>query len=172
MNGEERREEMLRMMVKSKKPISGAELARHFSVSRQVIVQDIALLRAGNYDILSTNRGYLCQRSKGFHRIFSVFHEDQDILEELNTIVDFGGTVVDVFIKHEVYGELRADLMISTRRKAMEFVEDIRSGKSSPLKNITSGYHYHTVEADSEETLDAIESELRKKNFLKEEMEK
>ena len=48
----------------------------------------------------------------------------------------------------------------------MEFLEDIRSGKSSPLKNITSNYHYHTVEADSEETLDLIEQVLKEKDYL------
>ena len=61
---------------------------------------------------------------------------------------------------------LTAELDITSRRKAAAFLSDIRSGKSSPLKNITSDYHCHTVEADSEETLDMIGRMLREKGFL------
>ena len=89
--------------------------------------------------------------------------------EELNTIVDLGGCVDNVMIHHRVYGKMEAELALSSRRRVGAFMEDIRSGKSSPLKNITSNYHYHKVSADSEETLDLIEQELRKKGFLVEE---
>jgi hypothetical protein len=80
--------------------------------------------------------------------------------------VDLGGKVCDVMVHHRVYGRLQADLNITSRRRVAEFIADIENGKSSPLKNITSDYHYHTVEADSEETLDMIENMLREKNFL------
>ena len=46
--GEERREHIIQLLTQTKKPISGTELARQMKVSRQVIVQDIALLRASN----------------------------------------------------------------------------------------------------------------------------
>lgn len=77
--------------------------------------------------------------------------------------------VDNVMIHHRVYGKMEAELALSSRRKVGAFMEDIRSGKSSPLKNITSNYHYHKVSADSEETLDLIEQELREKGFLVEE---
>ena len=101
-------------------------------------------------------------------RVFYVCHKDSEILEELNLIVDCGGKVEDVFIRHEVYGQLRADLSVDSRKKAAEFVRGIQGGQSSPLKNITSGYHYHTVLADSEQTLDEIAEELFKRGFLAE----
>ena len=88
------------------------------------------------------------------------------VQDELNTIVDFGGVVLDVIVRHEVYGELRAELNISSRNKVALFMEEIRQGKSRPLKNITSGEHFHTVSADSAQTLDLIEEELRKKDYL------
>ena len=93
-------------------------------------------------------------------------HTDDEIEEELNAIVDMGGSAVDVFVEHEVYGSLKAPLNISSRRQVKLFVDEIQSGKSRPLNNLTSGLHWHTVEADSEETLDLIEEELNRKGFL------
>ena len=92
--------------------------------------------------------------------------QEKQMQDELNTIVDFGGVVLDVIVRHEVYGELRAELNISSRNKVALFMEEIRQGKSRPLKNITSGEHFHTVSADSAQTLDLIEEELRKKDYL------
>ena len=169
MSGEERRKEILKLIGASSTPVSGTVLAEEFHVSRQVIVQDIALLRASHEEIIATSRGYILKGTAKAVRIFPVCHTDEEILEELNIIVDNGGVVQDVFIRHQVYGEMRGELRISSRKKALNFVESIQSGQSSPLKNITSGYHYHTVQADSESTLDAIEEELRRRCFLQEE---
>ena len=149
-----------------KKPLSGTALAKQCDVSRQVIVQDIALIRASGYDIISTNRGYIIQEPLVRERVFKVNHTDEQLEEELYSIIDLGGTVVNVMVNHRVYGHMEAELRINSRRKVEAFMEDIRSGKSSPLKNITSNYHYHKVAADSEETLDLIEEALRQKHFL------
>ena len=169
MHGSERREQIIRQIQESKAPVSGTKLASLYSVSPQVIVQDIALIRAAGYEIISTNRGYILNQPKTVCRIFKVQHTDEQLEEELNTIVDLGGCVDNVMIQHRVYGKMEAELALSSRRKVGAFMEDIRSGKSSPLKNITSNYHYHKVSADSEETLDLIEQELREKGFLVEE---
>ena len=131
-----------------------------------MIVQDIALIRASGYDIISTNRGYIIQEPLVRERVFKVNHTDEQLEEELYSIIDLGGTVVNVMVNHRVYGHMEAELRINSRRKVEAFMEDIRSGKSSPLKNITSNYHYHKVAADSEETLDLIEEALRQKHFL------
>lgn len=96
MVGEVRREEILKYISNSSVPVSGTALAKMFCVSRQVIVQDIALLRAKNCDILSTNRGYIINQPRKVERIFWVCHEGDQIEEELNHVVDLGGTVVDV----------------------------------------------------------------------------
>ena len=99
-------------------------------------------------------------------RTFKVQHTDEQLEEELFSIVDLGGRIINVMVNHRVYGHLEAELNITSRRTALRFLDDIKSGKSSPLKNITSNYHYHTVEADSEETLDMIEEMLAQKGFL------
>lgn len=167
MSGEERRKELLKMIRSAPAPISGAALAKELAVSRQVIVQDIALLRARNVGILSTARGYLIpEAAPSAVRVFHVNHNDEQIPMELNTIVDQGGRVQDVFVNHQVYGKLRADLVIRSRRDVERFMEGIQKGESSPLKNLTSGVHSHTVEADSEEELDLIEKKLQEIGVL------
>lgn len=166
MTGPDRRQEILKNIKESDRPVSGSKLAKDYDVSRQVIVQDIALLRASGYDIISTNRGYVLEGQTCAERVFKVRHTDEQLETELCTIVDLGGQVKNVMVNHKVYGHIEAELGITSRRKVKEFLEDIESGKSTPLKNITSDYHYHTVTADSEETLGLIEDELRKLGFL------
>ena len=152
----------------SKRQRSGKRttLAKEFDVSRQVIVQDVALLRANGKNIFSTNRGYLIQEDEETTRVFKVQHEDDEVEKELTTIVDLGGTVEDVFVYHKVYGVLRAEMNIKSRMDIRNYMEEIRSGKSSLLKNVTSGYHYHTVRAERVEILDMIQEELQKKGLL------
>lgn len=166
MTGSDRRQEILKNIKESDRPVSGSKLAKDYEVSRQVIVQDIALLRASGYDIISTNRGYVLEGQTCAERVFKVRHTDAQLETELCTIIDLGGQVKNVMVNHKVYGHIEAELGITSRRKVKEFLADIKSGKSTPLKNITSDYHYHTVTADSEETLDLIEDELRKLGFL------
>ena len=166
MTGSDRRAEIVRQIKESKAPVSGQRMALAYGASRQVIVQDIALLRASGYDIISTNRGYLLNAPRTVSRIFKVQHTDEQLEEELCCIVDLGACVENVMVNHRVYGHMEAPLGINSRRKVAEFLEDIRSGKSSPLKNITSNYHYHNVSADSEETLDMVEQALSEKKFL------
>ena len=93
-------------------------------------------------------------------------HSDDEVEEELSTIVDAGGHVRDVFVYHKVYGVLRADMNIKSRRDIKNYLDEINSGKSSLLKNVTSGYHYHTILADSEVRLDVIQVVLQQKGFL------
>lgn len=166
MTGTERRADLLRRMKGSPTPVSGKALAQRYGVSRQVIVQDIALMRASGLEILSTNRGYLLNLPTTFSRVFQVNHTDDELEEELCTIVDLGGCVENVIVSHQVYGKMEAPLHIRSRRNVAAFLDDLKKGKSSPLKNITANYHYHTVTADSEETLDLIEEALRQRHFL------
>lgn len=166
MNGKERRKELLSRITNTEKPVSGTLLAAECQVSRQVIVQDIAILRAEGHEILATNRGYLCVGAQKCQRIYRVNHREDQIREELYTIVDCGGCVQDVFVNHEIYGEIRAELNLSSRRQIQGFLEDIMNGKSAPLMNITSGLHAHTVVAESEQVLDQIEEELQRRGIL------
>lgn len=166
MNGKDRRAQILRLLTESRKALSGAYLAEQMKVSRQVIVQDIALLRANGADIVSTNLGYLRMKKEEASRVFKVLHSDEEVEEELSLIVDYGGIVKDVFVFHKIYGTVRAEMNIRSRRDVRKFIEDISSGKSSLLKNVTSGYHYHTVLAEDEQILDMIQEKLRERGFL------
>ena len=166
MNTVQRRTEILKLLQQEEKPVAARAMASQFGVSRQVIVQDIALIRAEGNDVISTNRGYIFTAPHTVSRIFKVHHTDADLENELCGIVDLGGKVINVMVNHRVYGHIEAELNISSRRQVENFMEDIRSGKSSPLKNITSDYHYHKVEAESEEILDMIQDMLKRRGFL------
>lgn len=166
MSGEERREKILKILSAGKNPVAGVALAKELNVSRQVIVQDIALIRANGIDIVSTNRGYLINESMECQRVFKVIHSDEEVEEELALMVDHGGKVKDVFVYHKVYGVLKAEMNIKSRVDIKRYMNDIGSGKSNLLKNVTSGYHYHTVIAENEEVLDDIQKELNQRGFL------
>lgn len=166
MSGKERREQILNILKDSGKPVPGVELARLLQVSRQVIVQDMALLRANGVEILSTNRGDVAVREHSFSRVFKVIHTEEQVEEELNLYVDFGGTVEDVFVYHKVYGVIRAEMNIKSRMDVKKYLQDISSGKSTQLMKLTSNYHYHTISAEREEILDMIQTELEKRGFL------
>lgn len=168
MTGEERRAKILDKIREEQKPIPARALAEAFSVSRQVIVNDIALLRAAGDDIISTSKGYILQQSARCRRVFKVCHTDEQTADELTAIVDLGGTVIDVFVWHKLYGKIEGELGIDSRRAVDAFIEDLKSGRSQLLKNVTSSYHYHTVEARDEETLDLIQEALQRKGYLAE----
>ncbi len=166
MNAETRRSEILKVLLTADVPVSASTLAKQFGVSRQTIVQDIALLRAIGNDIISLSRGYKITMSKMFRRVFKLYQTEESVQNELNVIVDNGGAIVDVFIYHRSYGKVRADMNIKNRADVQRFLNDLKTGKSSLLSNATSGYHYHTVEAETEGTLDAIEKALSEGGFI------
>lgn len=162
----QRRKEILNYIISEQRAVSGRELSEKFGVSRQIIVQDMSTLKADGNDILSTHSGYVIQNPKVPERVFKVFHTREQTENELNVIVDLGGTVVDVYVWHKVYGKMVAKLNIASRHHVSQFLEGVRTGKSSELMNITGGYHYHTVRADSEEALDRIARELVKMGLI------
>ena len=170
MTAARRRDEILQALAGASGPVSAAALAARLGVSRQVVVQDIALLRTEGYPIVSTAKGYLLNEPKCATRVIKVCHTNEQVEEELTTIVDLGGTVLNVMVNHRVYGRVEAALNIRNRRDVQGFLNDLRTGKSVPLLNVTSGYHFHKISAESEEVLDEIEHALQKKGFLAEVM--
>lgn len=168
MTGEERRKKIIEILQSSDEPVSGADLSKRLNVSRQVIVQDIALLRAVNRNIISTTKGYVLyyQEVQKVNRCFLVKHSDDEIEDELCTIVDNGGKVLDVIVMHDIYGEISTGLIIKNRQDVYDFIEKLKGHRTIPLKELTGGVHLHTVEADSEAVLDSIEKKLREKNYL------
>ena len=169
MSGEDRRKQILEILKNEDGPLSGTELAKRLNVSRQVVVQDIALLRAVNRSIVATNKGYLFFHGGGrgkVRRSVCVCHKDEDILDEFFAVVDCGGRILDVVVEHEIYGQIMVDLIISNREDALTYVEKSRDKNTKPLNILTNGIHYHTIEADNEEILYKIEDRLRKLGYL------
>lgn len=171
MGGQERRSALVEALQTASAPLSGSALAERFGVSRQVIVQDVALLRSQGRAVLSTNRGYVLAPAAPAApgrpaRLFKTCHTVEQTADELTCVVDLGGRVEDVQVNHRAYGRLTAPLGIASRRDVAAFIRDIESGKSSPLMTVTSGYHFHTVSADSTEILDEIGAALSARGYL------
>lgn len=166
MKADERRKEIVALLFAEKSPITGAMLSEKLGASRQIIVQDIAVLKAAGYDILSTHSGYVINNSPLTEKVFKLRHTSEQTPDELTTIVKLGGTVVDVFVRHKVYGKIEANLNIFSLRDVDKFIDNIKSGKSTELMNITSGYHYHTIRAQSQEIINEIESALKQKGYI------
>ena len=166
MKAQERRKSIINLLLSEDRPVPGGELSEKCGVSRQIIVQDIAVLKGQGFDILSTHNGYIIQKSPLKERVFKVKHSTEQTEDELNTIVELGGTVVDVFVWHKVYGKMVAPLNIFSSLQIKQFIEGVRTGKSTELMNITGGYHYHTVRAEKEDILDRIEEVLSEKGYI------
>ena len=166
MNTAERRGEILKILHNADAPVAARELAGKFCVSRQVIVQDLAVIRASTPGILSTTKGYVIQQDSSCTREFKVRHSQDKAAEELNLIVDCGGHVKNISISHRVYGRVSAEMDIRSRQDVNEFVQAINSSHSSVLSSATSGYHYHLIEASSQARLDLIGEQLKKAGFL------
>lgn len=166
MKAHDRRKEIVNLLLSEREPVSGGKLAERFGVSRQIIVQDISLLKVSGYEILATHNGYLLHGTPLAERVLKLYHTTEQTEDELNLIVDYEGTVVDVFVWHKVYGKMEASLNISSRLHVKQFIEGVRTGKSIELMNITGGYHYHTIRAESDEILDRIEKALAERNYI------
>lgn len=164
--GRQRRAAILKLLTDSAQPITGTELSRRLGVSRQVIVQDIALLKTGSAPIEAGRWGYQLKKPEGVTALFPVRHDDDQIRDELYAIVDAGGRVEDVRVRHATYGELRVTLTVSSRREVDHFVENLQAGQSTPLTRLTKGRHFHTVTAESSEVLEAIANELKDLGIL------
>lgn len=170
MEGDIRRKKILEILSRENCPISGTELAGMMGVSRQVIVQDIALLRASYKNILSTNKGYILfeeeKKPKLYRRSVKVKHKNEEITEELNMIVDCGARVLDVVVEHDIYGQITVDLIINNRADVEAFVQKVEENKTRPLNELTEGIHFHTIEAESEEVLNKVMRRLKDAGFL------
>ena len=157
---------ILNLIKESDLPVSGNTLAEKFNVSRQIIVKDISTLKERGVDIISTTRGYILNRKPMPERIFKVVHSDEDTEKELNEIVSAGAIVENVFVWHKIYGKIEAPLNIRTHDDVREYIKTLKSGRSSPLKNVTNQYHYHLIKAETEEILNNTEKILEKSGYL------
>ena len=168
MKAKDRKQEILRLLQEAEAPLSGSALAKLLGVSRQIVVQDMALLRAQtDSQIISTYQGYVLLKAEvPCSRVFKVRHSTERTQEELQEIVDLSGRVEDVFVYHRVYGVVRGQLAIGSRKDIRDFMDRLAESSSAPLMQITDDFHYHTVTAEDEKTLDLIEARLKELGFL------
>lgn len=169
MNTNERRQKLLIALTNSGKPISASSLAEQFKVSRQIIVGDIALLRAGGHNIIATPRGYLIEVEESTYPYVGIIackHTSDELQKELYTIVDYGGTVIDVTIEHSIYGQLSGQLNISSRYEADLFVKSVSGDNNKPLSVISGGIHLHKIGCKSIEIFEIIKDKLKSENIL------
>ncbi len=167
--GDKRRQLILKWLKEADAPISGNQLASRTNVSRQVIVQDISLLKAGNEPIMATPQGYIFAEETSFlgeRRVIAVKHNKEQAAEELNILVDHGVTVVDVIVDHPIYGEITASLHLKSRFDVEKFIKKLQTTGATMLSGLTDGTHLHTLEADTKEQIDLAIQELDKAGFL------
>ena len=166
MINKERKEKILKLIRQSDKPLSASFLAKHFNVSRQIIVGDVALLRASGHKIIATPRGYIIEKQTGHKETIAVKHHRDSIEEEMNMIVDLGGCIDNVIVEHPVYGEIKANLHISSRYDVSLFMDKFNKGKAQPLSTLTDGVHLHTISYNDPQTMIRIKESLDKRGFL------
>ncbi|MBE6992179.1 MAG: transcription repressor NadR [Ruminococcaceae bacterium] len=168
MNAETRREELKKILLQSSgAPISATALASKFSVSRQVIVGDIALLRAGGEEIEATPRGYVMKRKpSGVVTALACVHNAADTEAELNIMVDNGCRVIDVIVEHQVYGQLTGQLDLSSRYDVSRFIKSTEEGGVQLLSSLTGGVHLHTLQCPDVETVERVKAALESAGFL------
>lgn len=170
-SAEERRDYLVSVLKEETKPIKGGELAKLCSVSRQIIVGDITLLKARNHPIIATPNGYLYlqneeSRTKSKSIIIASEHLPEDTEKELQLIVDCGVTVKDVRVEHPLYGDLTASIMVSNRSDVRQFIMKLKTTNAALLSQLTNGIHLHTLEAQTEEQLQHAIDSLRDAGFL------
>lgn len=169
MDSNIRREQILSIIKKRKEPIKGADLAGKFHVSRQIIVQDIAILRAAGEKIVATPQGYFLPFSTGdsmLQKTIACGHKMEEMYEELIIMVDMGAKILDVIVEHAIYGEIKAMLMIKSRKDLEKFIQEFRRLKAEPLSSLTEGIHLHTIEVPDENTYKEILLKLQEYGYL------
>ena len=167
MNAENRRQAILTLLSQSDAPVSAGTLASRFSVSRQIIVGDIALLRAAGADISATPRGYTVHREQeGLLRTVACVHTKEQTEQELNIMVDNGCAVLDVVVEHPIYGQMTGQLQLSSRYDVAQFMARCAQAEARPLSGLTEGIHLHTLSCPDEGACERVRESLSRLGIL------
>lgn len=167
MDGQKRRAEILTYLAKATEAISASKLAAHFGVSRQIIVGDVALLRASGAQIIATARGYKQNHNQaGYQTKIVVQHTKEQTRQELETIVALGGEVVDVIVEHELYGEMVGNLYIKNQQDVDEFIKKYENSQAELLLQLTNGIHLHTIICQKPTDIEKIRQALSQQGIL------
>lgn len=148
MNAQQRRESVLKSIESTRTPLSASSLAAQLGVSRQVIVGDVAILRAGGHDIMATARGYVMPELRDANQFLGKLaccHEPLKTRDELYAIVDAGAYVVDAIVEHELYGEITGQLNLKNRGDVDHFIKKFENSEVKLLSELTNGIHLHTI---------------------------
>lgn len=163
---QKRKNTIIEHLSRSEKPISASAFAEMLGVTRQVIVGDIALLRASGSCIIATPRGYLLESKPNDHYIIACKHDDARLEEELYTIVDCGCGLLDVIVEHPLYGQITCNLHIFSRHDVDVFLNKMQETQSQPLSRITNDVHLHTLQCPDLEHYRQVERTLLEKGFI------
>lgn len=167
MNTAERRQRILEYLKGADRPLSATALAQKLAVSRQIIVGDVALLRAAGEGITATPRGYVLERPRaGVVGTVACLHRGEDMERELTLMVDQGCTVENVIVEHPVYGQITGPLELASRYDIAEFIRKVEENAARPLSALTDGIHLHTLRCPDRETLDRTVKALGEAGFL------
>ncbi len=169
-----RRRDLAVLLERATEPVSASALADKFGVSRQIIVSDIALLRASGAPVLATPRGYLMEAALGGAEANTVLdytiacrHESvEQLRQELYIIVDQGAMVRDVIVEHPVYGQIAGQLQVGSRFEADRFVKTLAESEASPLSLLTGGIHLHTLRCPDAACFERVKAALREAGIL------
>lgn len=163
----DRKQKIIEEIKKSDKPISATKLASLLGVSRQIIVGDVALIRASGTNIIATPRGYVLDQQNIDHLYtIAVKHNQNELADELYTIVDMGGEIIDVIVEHAIYGQLTGKLHISSRYDVEQFLKKVNTYEAVPLSQLTDGIHLHTIQCQNIDTYNRIIQSLSEKGYL------
>jgi transcriptional regulator of NAD metabolism len=165
----ERRQQIVALLGEAALGLTGAELAQRLGVSRQIIVQDVAVLRAAGEEILATPQGYVLAgrlRGAAYRRVVACRHTREQVEDELTALVDAGVTVVDVIVEHPLYGELRAPLWLRSRADVANFMAQLERTRANLLSSLTNGVHLHTLAAAGPAALEAARQALARRGYL------
>ncbi len=168
MTNGERREQIYKLLSESDGCINANSLAERFGVTRQIIVSDVAMLRANGKKIASAKNGYYIERATGIMETVICRHTVDKVLDELYAVVDNGGEVLNVTVEHPIYGQISADLNITSRYDANKFTERVSDSKAAQLCDLTGGLHVHVLRVPDSQTYDRIVAELKSKGILAE----
>lgn len=167
MKADERRNAIMGILMKEKRAIKGTTLAENFNVTRQIIVKDIAILRAKGNNIIATPDGYMINDDNSrVKSIIAVKHNDDEMFNEMEIVVKYGGIIEDVIVEHPIYGEICGALRIKNLNDLNKFRASLEDIKAKPLSVLTDGIHLHTISADSDENMQLIKNELKEKGFI------
>ena len=169
MTAARRRDEILQALAGASGPVSAAALAARLGVSRQVVVGDVALLRAAGSPIVATPRGYVLgggQEGGGVRCTVACRHGLDGLLDELYTVADCGCGVLDVTVEHPVYGQLSGQLQVFSRYDADVFWDAPQKNGAQPLCSLTGDIHLHTLVCPDEARKARVLAALEEKGYL------